>query len=80
MQHKRKSKRHARPLALPTGALLTVNELASYLKIAPKTLYNLAAAGKIPHVKVGGSLRFVPERIEAWAREGGELGTGVGAA
>ncbi|AXI43138.1 helix-turn-helix domain-containing protein [Sulfitobacter sp. SK011] len=38
--------------------ILTVREVAAYLKIKEKTAYRLAAEGKIPGFKVGGSWRF----------------------
>ncbi len=42
----------------PAKRLLTVKEAACYLAMAPKTLYNLAYARRIPTVKLGRSLRF----------------------
>lgn len=38
--------------------ILTVREVAAYLKITEKTAYRLAAEGKIPGFKVGGAWRF----------------------
>jgi len=38
--------------------LFTVKQAACYLAMAPKTLYNLAYARRIPTVKLGRSLRF----------------------
>ncbi len=49
--------------------ILTIKELASYLKIKEKTAYRLTADGKIPGFKVGGSLRFRRSEIEAWIEE-----------
>ncbi|MCD9501972.1 helix-turn-helix domain-containing protein [Photobacterium phosphoreum] len=46
--------------------ILTLKELASYLKLAEKTAYRLAADGKLPGFKVGGSWRFKREDLEAW--------------
>jgi excisionase family DNA binding protein len=48
--------------------ILTVRELAEYLKIKEKTAYRLAAEGKIPGFKVGGSWRFRRQDIESWIR------------
>jgi len=42
----------------PAKRLLTVKEAACYLAMAPKTLYNLAYARRIPTVRLGRSLRF----------------------
>lgn len=46
--------------------ILTLKEVAVYLKLTEKTAYRLAAEGKIPGFKVGGGWRFKREDIEAW--------------
>jgi excisionase family DNA binding protein len=46
--------------------IMTLKEVAEYLKLAEKTAYRLAAEGKIPGFKVGGSWRFKKEAIESW--------------
>ncbi|MGO2089979.1 MAG: methylation-associated defense system helix-turn-helix domain-containing protein MAD1 [Oceanisphaera sp.] len=46
--------------------ILTLKEVAAYLKLAEKTAYRLASAGKLPGFKVGGSWRFKREDIEQW--------------
>lgn len=46
--------------------ILTLKELAEYLKLTEKTAYRLAAEGKLPGFKVGGSWRFKLLDIEAW--------------
>lgn len=46
--------------------ILTLKEVAVYLKLAEKTAYKLAADGKLPGFKVGGSWRFKSEDIEKW--------------
>lgn len=45
---------------------MTINEVASYLKLKLKTAYHLAAKGDIPGFKVGGSWRFRSSEIEKW--------------
>ncbi|MBF4405022.1 DNA-binding protein, partial [Vibrio anguillarum] len=35
--------------------ILTLKEVAAYLKLAEKTAYRLASEGKLPGFKVGGS-------------------------
>lgn len=52
-----------------TDQILTLKEVAAYLKIAEKTAYKLAAAGKLPGFKVGGSWRFKAADIERWIEE-----------
>ncbi len=46
--------------------IMTIKEVAAYLKLTEKTAYRLAAEGKIPGFKVGGSWRFKQSDIEAW--------------
>ncbi|SFQ06291.1 transcriptional regulator, AlpA family [Pseudomonas sp. NFPP07] len=46
--------------------IMTLKEVAEYLKLAEKTAYRLVAEGKIPGFKVGGSWRFKKEAIESW--------------
>ena len=46
--------------------LITIKEDADFLQIAEKTIYRLAAEGKIPAFKVGGSWRFKRKEIEDW--------------
>lgn len=49
-----------------TDQILTLKEVATYLKLAEKTAYKLAADGKLPGFKVGGSWRFKETDIERW--------------
>jgi len=58
--------------------VMTVREVAEYLKLTEKTTYRLVADGKIPGFKVGGAWRFRRADIDAWietkkveAQEGG---------
>lgn len=48
---------------MDTG-IMTIKEVAEYLKIKEKTAYHLAAKGDIPGFKVGGSWRFRRDEIE----------------
>jgi len=49
--------------------ILTVKELAEYLKIAEKTAYRLVAEGKIPGFRVGSSWRFRMREIDEWIKK-----------
>jgi len=51
------------------GEILTLDEVATYLKVAKRTLYRLAQDGKLPAFKVGGSWRFKRDAIDAWIQE-----------
>ncbi len=46
--------------------IITIKEVAEYLKLTEKTAYRLVAEGKIPGFKVGGSWRFTRREIDAW--------------
>jgi len=49
-----------------TDEILTLKEVAKYLKLAEKTAYRLTAEGRLPGFKVGGSWRFRKADIEKW--------------
>ena len=46
--------------------IMTIKEVAEYLKITEKTAYRLAGDGKIPGFKVGGAWRFRQSEVDAW--------------
>lgn len=46
--------------------IMTMDEVAAYLKLKLKTAYALAARGDIPGFKVGGSWRFRRSEIDKW--------------
>ena len=46
--------------------VLTVRELADYLKMKPITIYKHASEGKLPGFKVGSHWRFKKETIDSW--------------
>ncbi|HFE39486.1 MAG TPA: DNA-binding protein [Gammaproteobacteria bacterium] len=52
-----------------TDQILTLKYVAAYLKLAEKTAYKLAAEGKLPGFKVGGSWRFKSQDIERWIED-----------
>ncbi|MBL1294163.1 MAG: helix-turn-helix domain-containing protein [Thiotrichales bacterium] len=55
---------------MPVGdQIMTVKEVADYLKVNERTVYRMAAASKIPAFKVGGSWRFKQIEIERWIKE-----------
>lgn len=56
-----------------TDQILTIKEVAKYLKLADKTAYKLAAAGKLPGFKVGGSWRFKRDDLEKWIEENKDI-------
>ena len=50
------------------GRLITIKELSGFLQISSKTIYNLVSKKRIPHVRAGGSLRFIQADIELWLK------------
>jgi len=50
----------------PLPYIMTVEDVASYLKITERSVYGLLSKGDIPAFKVGGSWRFKRDAIEAW--------------
>jgi excisionase family DNA binding protein len=47
-------------------AILTVREVADYLRMHEMTIYRMARQGEIPAYKVGNRWRFNRQRIEEW--------------
>jgi len=50
----------------PESEMMTLRELAAYLRIPEKTLYRYAAESKVPGFKVGASWRFRKSEIDTW--------------
>jgi excisionase family DNA binding protein len=49
---------------------LDISQLSDYIDLAVPTIYNLVSKGEIPHIKRGKKLRFEPEMIDKWLKEG----------
>jgi len=45
---------------------MTVQDVAEYLNIDPKTVYRMVNRGDLPGFKVGGSWRFKRDDLDAW--------------
>ncbi len=48
--------------------VLTVEELARYLRVDPQTVYRRFRKGDIPGVRIGRAIRFPRAVVEAWLR------------
>lgn len=46
--------------------LMTIEDLADYLKVTRRTIYEWLKHNKIPAVKLIGQWRFRKDRIDAW--------------
>ena len=48
--------------------VMTVQELAEYLKLDPQTVYRRFRRGELPGVKIGKAIRFKRDVIDGWLR------------
>jgi excisionase family DNA binding protein len=46
--------------------ILTLNEVAEFLRVHPSTVYRLIRDGRIPAFRVGSDWRFTLEAIDRW--------------
>jgi excisionase family DNA binding protein len=51
---------------MKTDQFFTVKTLAEKLALTPVTIYRLVDQGKLPAVKIGKSIRFRPQDIDAF--------------
>lgn len=62
------------PSGADEGEILTLKQVADFLKVTERTIYRLAAAKKIPAFKVGGTWRFSSTEINQWIQRQQECG------
>jgi excisionase family DNA binding protein len=48
--------------------VLTIDDMAEYLKISKSTLYKLAQEGALPGQKIGRHWRFHRDAVDEWLR------------
>lgn len=48
---------------------MNIKELSKYLNVSKRTIYSWASMKRIPHLKIGGTLRFDVREIESWLEE-----------
>ena len=46
--------------------LMTIDDLADYLKVTRRTIYDWLKNNKIPAIKLVGQWRFKRDKIDAW--------------
>ena len=49
--------------------LMTIDDLAAYLKVSRRTIYEWLKHNKIPAVKLVGQWRFRKEEIDSWMEQ-----------
>ena len=49
--------------------ILTLEEVAQYLRVKPQTIYTWAQNGKVPAAKIGKEWRFSKRILEEWFLE-----------
>lgn len=53
-------------MAITESEILTLDEVAAYLKAGKRTIYRLATEGKLPAFKLGGTWRFRRSDLDEW--------------
>jgi excisionase family DNA binding protein len=51
------------------NALMTLDEVAAYLRLSKDTVYRMAQSGKMPASKVGTQWRFRQSDVEEWLEQ-----------
>ena len=50
--------------------VMNVSEAAKFLRVSSKTVYVLVADGRIPHQRIGGSIRFYRSELVKFLKGG----------
>ena len=48
--------------------VMTVSEVAEYLRVNPQTVYRKAKAGELPAVRIGRAIRFRKTELDEWMK------------
>ena len=64
MRKQSESKDSVGRLGMPS--FLTTEEVLTYLKVTPRTIYRLIRTGELPAVRVGRQWRFRQDDLDAW--------------
>ncbi len=48
--------------------VMTVSEVAEYLRVNPQTVYRKAKSGELPAVRIGRAIRFRRAELDAWLK------------
>ena len=52
--------------------VMTIPDVAKYLRFSEAKVYRMAQSGKIPAMKIGRAWRFKRELIDEWIKQGSE--------
>jgi len=58
--------------------ILTIKDVAAYLKVNERTVYRLAASKKIPAFKIGNAWRFRKDELDQWIKRQSNHGVVAG--
>ncbi len=50
--------------------IMTLGEVAQYLRLGERTIYKLVRDGEIPGRKIGRAWRFSRQKLDLWLEEG----------
>jgi len=53
-------------MGLDLHACLTTDEVLTYLKVTPRTIYRLIRSGELPALRIGRQWRFRRADLDAW--------------
>ena len=60
------TKRRAAPTVVPESSMMDTREVAAYLRLKERRIYDLVRKQAIPHVRATGKLLFPRAQIDAW--------------
>jgi excisionase family DNA binding protein len=55
--------------AFPYSEVMTVHDLAVYLKMSDAKIYRMARAGRLPVIRIGKTWRFKKDMVDSWLRQ-----------
>lgn len=55
------------------GIIMTIAEVAAYLRLSEATIYKLAQGRRIPATKIGRAWRFPKQLVDEWVRQRASL-------
>src|SRR5678816_4559457 len=58
--------RPAAPAGAPSAEMMDTREVAAYLRLKERRIYDLVRANALPHVRATGKLLFPRAEVDAW--------------